>query len=146
MRTRVPCTPVTLELKVSLRQQGEYSCKRPVYTGPKILHVVHSTSATSFSSICQVSRNLCYCCFCIPASRCKTAFLGPLSLKTRSESGARGRRRCCLVSVAQYSYCRGWQASTLLDDVGLSCTQQSSLIRLHQDRSERRIKQACCSW
>ena len=31
VRTRVPCTPVTLELKVSLHQQGEYSCKRPVY-------------------------------------------------------------------------------------------------------------------
>jgi len=60
---------------------------------------------------------------------------GPLSLKTRSESGSRQKKmlfaRRCSVQVLHRPF---------LDDVGLSCMQQSSVIRLHQD--ERATDQA----
>jgi len=91
------------------------------------------------NTTCQVhvSRNPCYCCFCILASLCKTVFLG--HYLWRQEAKVAQGRRCCLVSVAQYRYCGGRQTSTIWDDVGLTCMhpaeQLDQAAMLHQDWS-----------
>jgi len=128
--------PEMLKLQAGLRQVARCTAVGGPPAGP----AVKCSDSTTLSSICAS---------CVTAvistvsSRCNTAFL---SLHFFDDKNRKRLRVKDDAVWSRYVNRRSRQTSALLDNVCHSCTQPSSLIRLHKYCSMWRIQLTCCCW